>query len=160
MQSAFLLLGTNLGDRSFHLRQGREKLRHIGELKAASGVYVTAPWGFTDQPEFWNQAIELLTNLSPENLLKAIKKIEEECGRSEQVRWGPRELDIDILAYGDRVVDTVALKIPHPRLGERRFALIPFNEIEKSWRHPLTGKSISDLLNECTDPLSVTPLNS
>lgn len=159
MQSAFLLLGTNLGDRSFHLRQGREKLLALGDLKSVSRIYLTEPWGIADQPEFWNQAVELFTTLSPEDLLIAIKKIELDCGRSDQVRWGPREIDIDILAYENHVLKTERLIIPHPRLSERKFALIPFSEIAPNWSHPVSGKTIEKLIDDCEDQLVVNPLN-
>ena len=159
METAFLLLGTNLGDRSRQLQSGREKLGRAGDLRAISRVYQTEPWGLQGQPEFWNQAVQLQTNLNPETLLAVLKEIELECGRISQVRWGPRELDIDIMAYGELILKTDILRIPHPRMKERRFALIPLLEIAPDWRDPESGKKISQLISECPDQLDVKLLD-
>lgn len=155
MESAFLLLGTNLGDRLLHLTKCREKLTSIGKLTAISGIYETAPWGLSHQPEFWNQAIRLETSLEPLDLLKNLKRIELESGRRETVRWGPREIDIDILFFGALQLNLPELTIPHPRLQERKFALVPLMEIAPQHRDPLSGKTVEEMYRDCTDELQV-----
>ena len=160
MESAFLLLGTNLGDRLGQLNRGLEKLARIGTISAISAVYETAPWGISQQPEFWNQAVRLETGLSPTDLMAGLKEIEKECGRQENLRWGPREMDIDILLFGLQKLNLPELNIPHPRLQDRKFALIPLAEIAPNLVHPVFGRTIRELLKACTDNLSVNIINS
>jgi 2-amino-4-hydroxy-6-hydroxymethyldihydropteridine diphosphokinase len=158
MESAFLLLGTNLGDRLHNLKLALEQLNALGTISGASGVYETEPWGLSDQPAFYNQAVRLETNLSPDDLLGKLKNIEAVCGRAEAIRWGPRVLDIDILLYGSLVHQSASLTVPHPKLSERRFALVPLNEIAEGVVEPVSGKLISDLLEACKDELKVLPV--
>ena len=155
MESAFLLLGTNLGDRLHQLDSCRQKLANIGVLGSVSGIYETAPWGISDQPEFWNKAVELKTTQSPQELLTELKRIEQECGRQVTSKWGPREIDIDILIFGSRKLQLAELIIPHPRLQDRRFALMPLEEIASNVLHPGLEKTVKQMLSECTDNLSV-----
>ena len=155
METAYLLLGTNLGDRAHHLTHARRLLGEIGAVSRLSPVYVTAAWGLTDQPDFFNQAVEITTELEPVYLLAKLRSIEKEVGRTDAVRWGPRILDIDILFYGNKTIATDLLTIPHPRMHERRFALVPMHAIQPDLTDPKSGKTITDLLAECKDPLPV-----
>jgi len=155
METAYLLLGTNLGDRAHNLTSAHRLLNEIGTIKALSPVYITAAWGLTDQPDFYNQAVALSTALEPGALLGAIRSIEIQTGRTDTVRWGPRILDIDILFYGDFIIETENLVIPHPRMHERRFALIPLHDICPDLIHPISGKTITEMLESCTDVLPV-----
>lgn len=116
------------------VRSAIEAVRALGEVASVSSLYRTAPWGKLDQPEFINAAVALDTHLRPRPLLHALKWLERELGRDEQSeRWGPRRIDFDILAYGDERVDDGDLVIPHPRLHERAFALVPLAEIAQSY---------------------------
>jgi 2-amino-4-hydroxy-6-hydroxymethyldihydropteridine diphosphokinase len=153
----FLLLGTNLGDRTGNLRQAMEAIdQQAGKIVKTSSVFETSAWGKTDQPAFLNQAIEIYTRLEAEELLTRLLSIEERLGRKRREHWGERIIDIDILFFGEETYTSPHLAIPHPQLGNRRFTLIPLNEIAPDFVHPLLKKKVSDLLAECTDRLSVT----
>ncbi|WP_221389791.1 2-amino-4-hydroxy-6-hydroxymethyldihydropteridine diphosphokinase [Dyadobacter sp. NIV53] len=148
----FLLLGSNLGERLQVLRSAVELIEEqIGQIKSASSVYETAPWGVLDQPAFLNQVIELQTVLDPEEVLRIILAIEQELGRVRYERWGARVIDIDILYFQDLILDSARLTIPHPRLHERRFTLAPLAEIAPDFIHPVFHKSSAQLLAVCTD---------
>ena len=122
MTRAYLSLGTNLGDRNAYLEKARRALTLAGvRIVRQSQVLDTEPVGITDQPPFLNQVLEVETSLSPAELLKQIKDIERRLGRQRRQRWGPREIDIDILKYGDQVVDEKDLRIPHPEIPNRPF---------------------------------------
>jgi 2-amino-4-hydroxy-6-hydroxymethyldihydropteridine diphosphokinase len=152
----FLLLGTNQGDRNQHLLMARELIdRNAGKILRFSSIYKTAAWGNTDQPEFYNQVIEIETNYSPSALLIEILRIEELIGRKRLEKWGPRVIDIDILFFKDEIIDDTLLKLPHPGIPERRFTLIPMVEIAPEREHPVLKKSMQTLLLECPDTLSV-----
>ncbi|MCC3160816.1 2-amino-4-hydroxy-6-hydroxymethyldihydropteridine diphosphokinase [Hymenobacter sp. 15J16-1T3B] len=156
--TAYLLLGSNLGDRVVTLHRALVALAgKAGRLVAVSGVYETAAWGQEAQPAFLNQAVQLNTDLAPEQLLAACQQIEADLGRERLELWGPRTLDVDILFYDDLVLDTPALTIPHPRLPERLFALMPLADIATTYVHPQLGKSVADLLADCPDKLPVEP---
>ena len=153
----FLLLGTNLGDRTSNLGQAIEAIdQQVGKIISASSVFETSAWGKTDQPAFLNQALEVFTPLEAEDLLTQLLSIEERLGRKRHKHWGERIIDIDILFFGDEIYTSPRLQIPHPQLGNRKFTLIPLNEIAPNFVHPLLKKSVSDLLAVCPDPLSVT----
>jgi 2-amino-4-hydroxy-6-hydroxymethyldihydropteridine diphosphokinase len=144
----FLALGTNLGERSANLRQAREALKPEIRIIACSSIYQTPPWGYEDQPAFLNQAIEVRTDLEPLPLLEALKAIEAKMGRLKTFRFGPRLIDLDILFYGQRVVETTRLTLPHPRLAERAFVLVPLHEIAPDFVHPVCNETITSLLKE------------
>jgi 2-amino-4-hydroxy-6-hydroxymethyldihydropteridine diphosphokinase len=127
----WLALGSNLGDRAGYLQAARQALSGAGiTIVRASRVAETAPVGIRDQPEFLNQVLEVETGLDPRSLLNAVKGIEEQLGRAARERWGPREIDIDILRYDGRVVDEAGLHIPHPELRNRPFLLDLLKDID------------------------------
>jgi len=150
---AFLGLGSNVGDRADYLRQA---LTDIGGLEKSrieniSSIYETEPWGRKDQADFLNQVAEVETQLNPHELLEMFKKIEKRCGRRNGIAWGPRTMDIDLLLYGDRIVEEAALQVPHPRLMERQFVLIPLDEIAPNLSIPGSGMTVREALEACPD---------
>lgn len=150
--SAVLHLGSNLGDRRQHLAEARRLLQlRCGNIIRSSSLYETAPWGPADQPDYLNQALVLETSLSSDLLLRELQKIENEKGRERNIHWGPRTLDIDILFFNRDIINQPNLSIPHPRISERRFVLLPLAEIIPDYIHPESGKSIKELLDECPD---------
>ena len=142
----YLGLGSNLGNRTNFLKQSIEQISTQIEIITQSSIYETPPWGYTDQAAFLNQVIKGETNLSPKDLLIFLKEIEIKIGRKETFINGPREIDIDILFYNDLVSDTNDLTIPHPRVHERAFMLVPMNEIAPNFVHPTQNKTIAELL--------------
>ena len=156
MNKAYLLTGGNLGDRERNLRQAIKQISlSAGTLLKESALYETAAWGLENQPRFLNQALVFETTLPPERLLVELLEIEQQIGRVRKEKYGPRLIDIDILLYDDLIVSSPSLKLPHPELANRRFALTPLAEIAGNLIHPVSGKSISQLLEECADPLAV-----
>lgn len=156
--TAYLLLGSNLGDRDALLRAARAQLATTaGQLVAASALYETAAWGREDQPAFLNQALAICTTLSASQLLLQCLAAERRAGRERHERWGSRTLDVDILLYGNEVIDQPNLAVPHPRLAERRFALVPLAEIGGPLVHPQLGVTVQELLARCPDQLPVRP---
>jgi 2-amino-4-hydroxy-6-hydroxymethyldihydropteridine diphosphokinase len=129
-QRAAIGIGSNVGDAAAHVQRAFARLGETGTLLACSSLYRTAPWGVTDQPPFVNAVALVETTLPPRDLLAVLKRIEAEEGRIATYRWGPRVLDLDILTYGDLVLDEPDLVIPHARLRERAFALVPLAEID------------------------------
>mgnify|MGYP001054467343 CR=1 FL=1 len=125
----FLALGSNLGDRYGHLRAALERLRERVEIEVVSSVYETEPAYVTDQPRFLNAVLRGRTSLSPLELLAFVKEVEREAGRTAGLRYGPRVLDVDVLVYGDMQVDEPTLRVPHERMAERPFVLVPLAEI-------------------------------
>jgi 2-amino-4-hydroxy-6-hydroxymethyldihydropteridine diphosphokinase len=144
----YIALGTNLGDRLANLRAAIESLPPNVTVLAQSHIYETPPWGYEDQPAFLNMVLKAETMLEPEPLLSYLKQIEEELGREKSVRWGPRLIDLDILFYNDLVVDSSPLVIPHPRLHERGFVLVPMADIAPGFTHPVLARSVEELLAE------------
>ncbi len=132
----------------------------IGRIESRSSVYRTASWGNTDLPEFLNQAIYVLSGLSPHELLAAVQLIEKVLGRKRIERWGSRTLDIDILFYDNEIINEVELTIPHPLLHTRRFALTPLEEIASDLYHPVSGKKIKEILSELSDDLYVEKVSN
>lgn len=143
-----LALGTNLGDRAVNLEQACRELSSFIKISKLSSIYETPPWGVTDQPAFLNQVLIATTELSPVELLAAVKNIEVKMGRQATYRYGPRLIDIDILLYGDLVLDTASLVIPHPRMFERAFVLVPLLEIAPDLVSPLDHKPVKNLLEK------------
>jgi 2-amino-4-hydroxy-6-hydroxymethyldihydropteridine diphosphokinase len=156
MNKTYLLTGGNEGDRILHMQQARANIELIcGRVLQISSIYETAPWGKTDQPDFLNQVLLVDTPLSPQSLLKAILSIEEKSGRKRTIKNAPRIIDIDILFYDDWVLNEAGLVIPHPRIADRRFVLVPMDEMSPDLIHPILKKTIHQLLQECTDELAV-----
>jgi 2-amino-4-hydroxy-6-hydroxymethyldihydropteridine diphosphokinase len=149
MTTVYLGLGSNLGDRRRNVEAALEALRAHPQItvSAVSAFLETDPVGGPPgQGKFLNAAAEIETDLAPEALLEELKRIERSLGRRPGPRWGPREVDLDILLYGEEVLETERLVIPHPRLRERRFVLEPLAEIAPTAREPVTGLSVRDLL--------------
>ena len=153
---AYLLLGSNIGDRAAHLRQAQVQLAATtGEIVAFSAFYETAAWGLENQPAFLNQALAIRTALDAPALLSACLAAEQQAGRERQQRWAARTLDVDILLYGNAIIQTPTLTVPHPALPGRRFALTPLAEIAPQLVHPQLGQTVAELLASCPDPLAV-----
>ena len=142
----FLALGSNLEDRAANLQAARDALAPKIRVVRESPLYITPPWGYADQPDFLNQVIEVETILHPIPLLHRLKEIEAEMGRETTFRNGPRLIDLDILFYGQEIVEGELLQIPHPRLQERAFVLIPLNDLAPDFIHPVLQESVSELL--------------
>ena len=142
----YLALGTNLGNRLVNLNTAISSLTPQMKVKKKSPVYETPPWGFADQPAFLNQVIQVETYEGPERLLKHLKRLETALGRVPNFQNGPRLIDIDILFYDDLVLDTASLVIPHPRLHERAFVLVPLADIAPALVHPVLHKPVHELL--------------
>jgi 2-amino-4-hydroxy-6-hydroxymethyldihydropteridine diphosphokinase len=142
---AYLSLGSNIGDREAHLRDALARLQREGRLIAVSSFYETEPVEVTDQAWFLNCAVGLETSVPPPELMRSLLRIEQEMGRKRIQKKGPRTIDIDILLFGDAVVNTPELTIPHPAMHERRFVLEPLAEIAPDARHPVLKKTIREL---------------
>ena len=156
MNTAYLLIGGNLGNRSAYLQKARELIGlSCGNIVHSSSIYETAAWGLTQQPSFYNQALCLETTLAPRELMQELLRIEALMGRERNIKMGPRTIDLDILLIDDVVITTPLLTLPHPSLPLRRFALLPLEEIAPALVHPVTGKTIRQLLEDCTDTLDV-----
>jgi 2-amino-4-hydroxy-6-hydroxymethyldihydropteridine diphosphokinase len=141
----YLALGTNLGDRLFNLRAAIDALAPTVRVLAESHIYETPPWGYVDQPLFLNMALKAETELSPHALLAHLKGIESRLGRAPTFRYGPRQIDIDILFYDDLILDEAGLVIPHPRLHERAFVLVPLADLASGLRHPLFQTTVAEM---------------
>lgn len=157
----YLLLGANLGDRAHTLRRATDRIaERVGPVVQQSRLYETAPWGVTDQPMFLNQVLVVETVLEPEAVLDQTQAIEQELGRVRHEQWGARTIDIDILYYGQLILQTDRLTIPHPYLHLRRFTLVPLAEIAPEFVHPVLQKTTVELLTECADAGEVVLFNS
>lgn len=155
----FLLLGSNVGDRMQHLTDARKAIeRNIGTIIQASRVYETEAWGVELQGPFLNQALEIETALSPEEVLQVAQSVEHQSGRTRSERWGPRTLDIDIAFYDDRIINSADLTVPHPGIHQRNFALIPLIEIAGHMMHPVLQTTLKELFEQSTDRREVSIL--
>jgi len=141
-----LALGSNLGDRCANLRQALEEISAQVSIDKTSSIYETPPWGYIEQPIFLNQVLSGWTSLNPTELLVFLKGIERKMGRVKNFKNGPRLMDIDILLFGKQIVNTETLVIPHPRMLERGFVMLPLSEIEPDLIIPGTNKSVSEFL--------------
>jgi len=156
MNKLYLLIGGNEGNRFSNLKQAVTNIEiFCGELLLQSSLYETAPWGKTDQLSFLNQALLVQTSLDAPTVMKTILGIEEKMGRKRTEKYGSRIIDIDILFFNNEILHLPQLKIPHPEIQNRRFVLVPMNEIASSYIHPGLHKTIRELLDECPDHLSV-----
>jgi len=149
---AAIALGSNLdssvGDREANLREAIKRLKALGEVRAVSSFYDTEPVGYVAQPRFLNGALLLETDLGPEELMRALLAVERAMGRDRTgtVAKGPRVIDLDLRLYGDTVVNTEDLTLPHPAMAEREFVLRPLAEIAPAMRHPLLGLTVREML--------------
>jgi 2-amino-4-hydroxy-6-hydroxymethyldihydropteridine diphosphokinase len=157
MNVAYLLIGGNLGDRLGYLKEAIKKISsQCGVIKQTSAIYESEAWGYLNQPNYLNQAIELQTEFDPHDLLNRILLIEDSMGRTREQIYGPRTIDIDILYFNDTVIKDSVLTIPHPRIAERQFVLIPMNEIASMHYDPDIKMTINEILSICKDNLNVT----
>lgn len=156
MYSAFLLIGSNEGNRLRSLQEARKQIElKAGQLQQESGIYETEAWGKEDFPAHLNQALHLRTQLKPFELLEVIQRIEISLGRKRNERWGLRKIDIDIIYIENFIIQCPQLHVPHPLMHLRRFVLCPLTEIAPDFLHPVLLKTSRELLTEVADPLKV-----
>jgi 2-amino-4-hydroxy-6-hydroxymethyldihydropteridine diphosphokinase len=151
MATAYIGLGSNLGDRKTTLRRAIRQLETLGRIAGVSSLYQTAPVGYLEQPSFLNAVVALDTKLTPAALLGALLGIERDMGRTRSFPNAPRTLDLDLLMVDDMILDTPELTLPHPRLHERGFVLVPLAEIAPELVHPGSGKAIPELRHTLPD---------
>jgi 2-amino-4-hydroxy-6-hydroxymethyldihydropteridine diphosphokinase len=155
-RTVYLSLGSNVGDRAAHIHRAIDALETAGvRCPRCSSLYATEPVGFTPQNWFLNCVLEAETSLMPRQLLRAVRGVERALGRRRMVRGGPRTVDIDILLYGSSIIRTVELEVPHPRMTERRFVLVPLQELAPGLRHPHLGHTVAQLLAASSDSSQV-----
>lgn len=156
LEKIYLHTGSNMGHKEGNLKRSRQLIeQNIGSITAQSGLFETEAWGLTDQPNFVNQALEVITSLSPEIVMERILEIENEMGRVRSKKWAPRIIDIDIIFFGRHIVKTENLVIPHPHMHKRNFVLIPLCEIAKDVIHPKFDLSVEQLYQCTVDQLKV-----
>jgi 2-amino-4-hydroxy-6-hydroxymethyldihydropteridine diphosphokinase len=149
MIDVFLLLGSNLGERGRYLELAVIEIeRLVGRIEKRSTIHQTPAWGKTDEPDYLNQVLLVKTNLKPLDILHTALAIEKSLGRIRKEKWGSRTIDIDILFYGDEIINQPELTVPHPQLHKRKFTLAPMTEIAPDFVHPVLGKSIGELNGE------------
>jgi 2-amino-4-hydroxy-6-hydroxymethyldihydropteridine diphosphokinase len=152
MNNAYLLIGGNLGDRLANLNNAIQKIElHCGKIISSSTIYETAAWGFTEQPPFFNQALQVETALSATELMQQLLSIELSLGRERLLPLGPRTIDLDIIYFNNEIIQNDIVSIPHPRMEQRNFVLIPLNEIAPTFLHPVLNIPTSTLLKQCKD---------
>lgn len=145
MDDAYVGIGSNLGDPVGNAMRAIDALTELGTILRRSSLYRTKPWGKSDQPDFVNAVVLLRTQLEPQALLERLKALENRLGRTPSERWGPRTVDLDLLLYGDRVVAEPNLSVPHPRLQERAFVLVPLAEIDPRYARARDALPASEL---------------
>ena len=156
MQVVYLLLGSNLGDRKALIKEASALLvKDVGKIIRTSAIYETAAWGVEGLPDYLNQVLEVETGLLPENILNKTQQIEEKLHRVRTNKWHSRTIDIDILFYGDSVINTHNLKIPHPEIQNRLFTLAPLDELIPTYIHPILRTTIHELRLHVNDDLPV-----
>ena len=158
--TVYLGLGSNLGDMESNLRRGIELLQQKVHITGKSRIYETQPWGYVDQPDFLNCVCRGETALTARDLLSFVKEVELDLGREPTFVNGPRTLDVDILFYGDQVVSETDLEIPHPRLSQRGFVLVPLADLAPGHLHPLLGTTVSELVRNLdleSDSMRIKP---
>jgi 2-amino-4-hydroxy-6-hydroxymethyldihydropteridine diphosphokinase len=156
MNTVFLQLGSNMSDRDAYLQKAYELItEEIGLVQKKSKIYESVPWGVENQNNYLNQVLEIKSKFSPEKVLEKVLQIEDKIGRIRNEKWGERIIDIDILLFNDMILEKEGICIPHIHLHNRKFVLIPLNEIAASFTHPKYNKTISELLSECKDTESV-----
>ncbi len=152
----YLLLGSNMDDRLAHLKNAQSEIaKKIGTIQGTSSYYESQAWGDSEQENYWNICLEVSTTLSAEEVLTTALDIENALGRVRTAQWSPRTIDIDILFYGEKTIKTKDLEVPHPRIQERNFVLIPMMELNGDFVHPVLQLPIDELFFECNDPLEV-----
>ena len=156
MNKVYLLIGGNMGDRMANLTQAIHLInQEIGPIQLTSSIYETAAWGNTNQPDFLNQALMLETLLDAETMMHQLLNIEIGMGRKRDIPMGPRTIDLDIVYFNDLVIENELITIPHPKIAERRFVLMPLAEIAPQFLHPVLNKTNEALLKDCGDSLAV-----
>ena len=151
-----ILLGSNLGDRLVNLKQAITSIASFSTILQQSNIYQTAAWGNTDQADFLNQAIEIQTNQTAENLMHALLAIESQMGRVRLQKWEPRIIDLDIIFYESAIHTTDFIQIPHPEMQNRAFVLKPLLDLIPNFEHPILKQTISQLWEKCPDQLEVS----
>jgi 2-amino-4-hydroxy-6-hydroxymethyldihydropteridine diphosphokinase len=161
MNKIFLITGANIGDRKKNLETAAAFIKErIGKIIKSSSIYETEAWGNNDQPAFYNQVFFLESDFSAEQTMEEILKIEKEMGRVRTTKNAARIIDIDILFFNDEIINSPNLIVPHKEISNRRFVLMPLNELAPTHIHPVLKKNMEELLSSCKDPLKVTRLKS
>ncbi len=156
IENIFLGLGSNLGDRELNLKNSIKLLNsRVGKVLNTSGIYESEPWGVKNQNYFLNQVIEIETHIDPNDLLNICKNIEYDMGRKPEIRWGKRVIDIDILYYQSKIINQEKLIIPHKLMHERKFVMIPLNDLNENHLHPILKITNKEILNKCIDSCKV-----
>ncbi len=155
MIATFIALGSNLGDRVDYCVKAVSHLTDYGIVEQVAPLYESAPYGMTEQPAFLNSVVLFKTNLAPEKLLMTLKNIEQKLGRKNRLRWGPREIDLDIIFYGREIIQRANLRIPHPDFPNRRFVLQPLADIAPLFQPPGFNHTVEELLNALKDQLPI-----
>ena len=156
IENIFLGLGSNQGDRELNLKNSIKLLNSkAGKVLNTSRIYESEPWGVKNQNYFLNQVIEIETHIDPIDLLNICKNIEYDMGRNPEIRWGKRVIDIDILYYQSRVINQKKLIIPHKLMHERKFVMIPLNDLNENHLHPILNITNKEILNNCIDSCKV-----
>jgi 2-amino-4-hydroxy-6-hydroxymethyldihydropteridine diphosphokinase len=155
-----LHLGSNLGDPLANINLAMDMLSKQVRVVNTSSTYLTAAWGMSEQADFFNRAATISTSYSPSELLHICDEITKSFPEKKGERWGPRFIDVDIIFFGDEIIDTESIKIPHPRMHLRNFVLIPLLEIAPDWVHPILQKTVEELFVECHDELEVILLEA